>query len=258
MLKIAELFQKAVERRLLTAEAEAGQRLAAVRAPPPGRDSMRWTSWSRPFSRTWRQTARSSASWNSDTRPTTILATNTSSLPGPAIAGRAAHPRAGRRPALLQPRPQDAARRGRAGAGHGRRQQARRSCTGQSALGKTPVLVKDSPGFVVNRILMPYLNEAVLLVAEGMPIDRGRPSRCAGSACRWGRWSCSTRSASTWRPTSPGRCSRRSASASGHQPGLRRCMASRGLARAEERAWASTATSGKKRSSTTEAAVGAA
>src|SRR5262249_29078171 len=39
-------------------------------------------------------------------------------------------------------------------------------------LGKTPVVVSDSPGFLVNRILMPYLNEAVLLVSEGMPIDR--------------------------------------------------------------------------------------
>jgi 3-hydroxyacyl-CoA dehydrogenase / enoyl-CoA hydratase / 3-hydroxybutyryl-CoA epimerase len=39
-------------------------------------------------------------------------------------------------------------------------------------LGKTPVVVRDSPGFVVNRILMPYLNEAVLLVAEGMPVGR--------------------------------------------------------------------------------------
>jgi 3-hydroxyacyl-CoA dehydrogenase/enoyl-CoA hydratase/3-hydroxybutyryl-CoA epimerase len=38
------------------------------------------------------------------------------------------------------------------------------------ALGKTPVVVKDSPGFVVNRILIPYLNEAVLLVAEGMAV----------------------------------------------------------------------------------------
>src|SRR5262249_14112631 len=38
------------------------------------------------------------------------------------------------------------------------------------ALGKTPVLVKDSPGFVVNRVLIPYLNEAVLLVAEGMAV----------------------------------------------------------------------------------------
>jgi 3-hydroxyacyl-CoA dehydrogenase/enoyl-CoA hydratase/3-hydroxybutyryl-CoA epimerase len=35
-------------------------------------------------------------------------------------------------------------------------------------LGKTPVFVKDSPGYLVNRILVPYLNEAVLLVAEGL------------------------------------------------------------------------------------------
>jgi 3-hydroxyacyl-CoA dehydrogenase/enoyl-CoA hydratase/3-hydroxybutyryl-CoA epimerase len=40
------------------------------------------------------------------------------------------------------------------------------------ALGKTPVIVKDSPGFVVNRILMPYLNEAVLLVSEGLSITQ--------------------------------------------------------------------------------------
>ncbi len=35
-------------------------------------------------------------------------------------------------------------------------------------LGKVPVFVKDSPGFVVNRVLAPYLHEAVLLIAEGM------------------------------------------------------------------------------------------
>lgn len=41
-----------------------------------------------------------------------------------------------------------------------------------SDLGKTPVVVGDGPGFVVNRILMPYLAEAILLAGEGCPVDR--------------------------------------------------------------------------------------
>jgi 3-hydroxyacyl-CoA dehydrogenase/enoyl-CoA hydratase/3-hydroxybutyryl-CoA epimerase len=42
-------------------------------------------------------------------------------------------------------------------------------------LGKTPVVVRDSPGFVVNRVLMPYLREAMHLLEEGfgvVAIDR--------------------------------------------------------------------------------------
>ena len=34
-------------------------------------------------------------------------------------------------------------------------------------LGKVPILVSDSPGFLVNRLLVAYLNEACLLVEEG-------------------------------------------------------------------------------------------
>ncbi len=37
-------------------------------------------------------------------------------------------------------------------------------------LGKTPVVVRDSPGFVVNRVLMPYLREALHLLEEGYAV----------------------------------------------------------------------------------------
>lgn len=37
-------------------------------------------------------------------------------------------------------------------------------------LGKTPVVVNDGPGFLVNRLLMPYMAEAALMVEEGVPI----------------------------------------------------------------------------------------
>ncbi|WP_233853037.1 3-hydroxybutyryl-CoA dehydrogenase [Paraburkholderia sp. HD33-4] len=35
-------------------------------------------------------------------------------------------------------------------------------------IGKTPIAVKNSPGFVVNRILVPMINEAFLVLAEGV------------------------------------------------------------------------------------------
>lgn len=39
-------------------------------------------------------------------------------------------------------------------------------------LGKTPVKVGDCAGFLVNRILLPYMNEAVLMLEEGVSIEQ--------------------------------------------------------------------------------------
>ena len=35
-------------------------------------------------------------------------------------------------------------------------------------IGKTPVLVQEAPGFVVNRVLIPMINEAISIYAEGI------------------------------------------------------------------------------------------
>jgi len=51
-----------------------------------------------------------------------------------------------------------------------------------SRLGKTPITVRNSPGFVVNRILVPMINEAFFVLAEGMAsaedIDAGMKLGC--------------------------------------------------------------------------------
>jgi 3-hydroxybutyryl-CoA dehydrogenase len=44
----------------------------------------------------------------------------------------------------------------------------RRTCEIAQALEKTPVEVRDYPGFVSNRVLMPMINEAVFCVMEGV------------------------------------------------------------------------------------------
>ncbi|MFH1107489.1 MAG: 3-hydroxyacyl-CoA dehydrogenase family protein [Candidatus Micrarchaeota archaeon] len=41
------------------------------------------------------------------------------------------------------------------------------ACAVAAEIGKEPIVVRDSPGFIVNRILFPMLNEAVLLLESG-------------------------------------------------------------------------------------------
>jgi len=50
------------------------------------------------------------------------------------------------------------------------------------SLGKTPITVRNAPGFVVNRILIPMINEAFFVLAEGLAtaqdIDAGMTLGC--------------------------------------------------------------------------------
>jgi len=47
------------------------------------------------------------------------------------------------------------------------------ACEVATRLGKTPVEVSDSPGFVVNRVLIPMINEAIYCVYEGVSTPAG-------------------------------------------------------------------------------------
>ncbi|HEV8178308.1 MAG TPA: 3-hydroxyacyl-CoA dehydrogenase NAD-binding domain-containing protein, partial [Gemmatimonadales bacterium] len=103
-------------------------------------------------------------------RPDTIFATNTSTIPIHQIAARARHPErvlgmhffspVDRMP-LLEVIPTEATSRDTivTAVRFGRR------------MGKTVIVVADRPGFWVNRILSPYLNEASHLLQEGVRIE---------------------------------------------------------------------------------------
>jgi 3-hydroxyacyl-CoA dehydrogenase/enoyl-CoA hydratase/3-hydroxybutyryl-CoA epimerase len=168
--RIEGLFRKAVERRLLT-EPESVERLAAIQG------TMKWEGFENV------DVVVEAALENLDakkaifqelearTRPSTVLATNTSSLPVERLQEGLKHPNRVAGMHFFNPvhkMPLVEVARGPAS------NASALATLMQWAvqLGKTPVLVRDSPGFAVNRILTPYLNEAVVLVTEGMTIEQ--------------------------------------------------------------------------------------
>ncbi|MBV9126248.1 MAG: fatty acid oxidation complex subunit alpha FadJ, partial [Planctomycetes bacterium] len=169
MQKIQKLFDKAVEHRVLPAE-EARKKLAGMR---------RTTSWEGfgevdlAIEAVIEEVGTKRAVFQElerRTRPEAILATNTSSLSVRQLQEGLAHP--GRVGGLhffnpVHKMPLVEVVRAPATEAAVSDQLVRWA----AGVGKTPVVVGDSPGFVVNRILMPYVNEAVLLAGEGMAIE---------------------------------------------------------------------------------------
>jgi 3-hydroxyacyl-CoA dehydrogenase/enoyl-CoA hydratase/3-hydroxybutyryl-CoA epimerase/3-hydroxyacyl-CoA dehydrogenase/enoyl-CoA hydratase/3-hydroxybutyryl-CoA epimerase/enoyl-CoA isomerase len=39
-------------------------------------------------------------------------------------------------------------------------------------IGKTPIVMRDCPGFLVNRVLLPYMSESIVLLCEGASMDQ--------------------------------------------------------------------------------------
>ena len=82
-----------------------------------------------------------------------------------------------------------------------REEEVQKGCVFVTAIDKFPLVAKSSPGFVVNRVLGPYMMAALQRLERGEAKEKideaARPS-----ACRWGRWSSPTPSASTCAPAS--------------------------------------------------------
>ena len=104
-------------------------------------------------------------------RPDTILATNTSSLSVTALAAGLPHPERVVGMHFFNPvqaMPLVEIVRG----AHTSPDTVARTARLALALGKTPVVVADVAGFLVNRVLGPYLDEAVRLFEQGIAAER--------------------------------------------------------------------------------------
>jgi 3-hydroxyacyl-CoA dehydrogenase/enoyl-CoA hydratase/3-hydroxybutyryl-CoA epimerase len=106
------------------------------------------------------------AEWETVASETAIFASNTSTLPITEIASKAAHPE--RVVGMHFFNPVD--KMPLVEVIYGRKTDPEVTATVfdlAKKMGKTPVVVKDAPGFLVNRILSPYIGEAVRLLLEG-------------------------------------------------------------------------------------------
>jgi 3-hydroxyacyl-CoA dehydrogenase/enoyl-CoA hydratase/3-hydroxybutyryl-CoA epimerase len=169
-LKVAALFSQAVGRGVLT-QAEAQRRLAAVKG------TVAWDGFAdvdlvvEAVVEDLDVKRKVFRELEAHTRPEALLATNTSSLGVANIQEGLAHPE--RVAALHFFNPVHKMPLVEVAHAPATTREAVATLTQWAIkLGKMPVVVKDSPGFVVNRILIPYLNEAVLLVAEEMAPQR--------------------------------------------------------------------------------------
>ena len=154
------------------------------------------TSSSRRSSRTWRRSAscsRSSRRWRSPTR---------SSPPTPRASSSPTSPPRSRIRRAWSASISSTRCRSCSWSKWFRRKTTRTEVAKNAAafvrqIDKLPLPVKDSPGFLVNRVLGPYMQNAFRLIDEGRRSPRRSTRRWWTSACRWARPSSPTRSAST-------------------------------------------------------------
>lgn len=104
-------------------------------------------------------------------KPGAVLATNTSSLKLEDIAGPLKDP--GRLVGLHFFNPVAQLPLVEVVRGEGTRdEEVRKACAFVAAIKKLPLIVKSCPGFLVNRVLTPYMMEAVRRLQEGTPRDK--------------------------------------------------------------------------------------
>lgn len=100
-------------------------------------------------------------------RPETIIATNTSSISITRLARKISHPNRFVGMHFFNPVPVMALVEVIRGIQTDDETYAATDALARR-IGKTPIAVKNSPGFVVNRILVPMINEAVFVLQEGL------------------------------------------------------------------------------------------